>query len=117
MFTGTAVPAGFAAKLTLYCDSTSRLPQVPGTHSEACRSPPPDRSIVAPVLSDTLLPFALTNLAGGAVTSGAASTPATGLNCHSTPSTVPPKGMIAPSFDTEVRLPLANVTESVPTSV
>src|SRR6201985_397668 len=107
MCTGTAVPAGFAAKLTLYCDSTSRVPPVPGTHSAACRSPPPDRSIVAPGLSDTLLPFTLTNFAGGAVTSGDV-TPVTGLNCHSTPSTVVPYGMIKPPLETEVTLPLTN---------
>src|ERR1700744_1020082 len=100
----------------LYCDSTSRVPPVPGTHSAACRSPPPDRSIVAPALSATLPPLALMNFAGGAVRSGDAPRPAVGLNCHSTPSTVVPYGMIVPSFDTDVRLPLANVTELVATA-
>src|ERR1700744_797429 len=99
----------------LYCDRTSRVPPVPATHSAACRSPPPDRSIVAPGLSATLLLFTLTNFPGGPVTSGEV-TPATGLNCHSTPSTVVPYGMIKPPSETEVTLPLANVTESVATS-
>ncbi len=113
---GTATPLDVVAKLTLYCDSRSRVPPVPGTNSSACRSPPPDRSIVAPGLSDTLLPFTLTNFAGGDVRSGAAFAPAIGLNCHSTPSTVVPNGTMAPSSDTEVTLPVVSETASVATS-
>jgi hypothetical protein len=76
--------------VTLYCDSTSRVPPVPGTHSIACRLPPPERSMVASWLSATLAPLMVMTLAGGAVRLAGEVMAASGLYCQSVPSLVVP---------------------------